>query len=141
MTRILSAAALALAVVALAACGSSGKTSGVAGAHHTMAGGRFHATVDGFTASLRSSVAAFQSGNLAKAAAGSSLLARCPSRVRALSMEARTADETRAVMHLRLACSDMAKAAHAGMSGNLAGAKQFARQAATEAQTAAQLSG
>jgi hypothetical protein len=147
MTRTLSAVSLAVAALALAACGGSGKTSGVAGAHHAkasgMASGSFRASVHGFEARLQTSVQKFESGNISGAAAsGGSLLANCTSTVNdKLAPQARTSAQMKAVTHLRIACSDMSKATDAGMSGNLTKAKQFARQAVVQAQIAARLSG
>lgn len=145
MTRtILMVASLAGALV-LAGCGGStnatGTGGGVAGAHHTQAAGSFRANVHGFEARLQSSVQAFQSGNLSKAASGAGLLTSCSSSVGKLGDEATTSGQKVAVSHLRIACSDMSKASNAGMSGNMTKAKQFARQALKQAQIAARLSG
>lgn len=138
---ILGVAAVLVAAFALAACGGGGKTSGVAGAHHTKAAGSFRASVHGFEARLKTSVRAFQSGNLARAASGSSLLANCSSVTGKLASQATTHAQMQAVVHMRIACSDMSKATHAGMSGNLTKAKAFARAALKQAQIADRLSG
>ncbi len=143
---ILSVAALLVGAIAFAGCGGagsmSGTTSGVAGAHHTKARAKFGATVHGFDARLQASVQALESGNISKAAAASSLLTSCTSTVDGkLAPQASTSAQKQAVAHLRVACSDMAKAAHVGMSGNLTKAKVFARAALEQAQIAAQLSG
>lgn len=140
---ILSAAALLVCALALAACGGSARTSGVAGARHTKGSGDFRASVHGFEARLQTSVHAFQNGNLAGAATnGGALLASCTSTVNGkLAPQASTPAQVQAVTHLRIACSDMSKATHAGMSGNMTKAKQFAKAALKQAQLAAKLSG
>jgi hypothetical protein len=143
MTRtILSVAAVLAGALALAACGGSAQTNGVAGAHHTKTSGHFRAAVHGFEARLQTSVQAFESGNVAQAASDASLLTNCTSLVNGkLAPQARTSAQMKSVTHLRVACSDMSKATHAGMSGNLTKAKQFARAALRQAQIAARLSG
>ena len=144
---ILSAVALAVSALALAACGGSGRTHGVAGAHHTKAegaaGGSFSATAHGFEARIQTSVLKLQRGNLAGAAmSGGSLLTNCTSTVdNKLATHASTPAQLQAVTHLRIACSDISKAGTAGTSGNLAKAKQFAKAALKQSQIAARLSG
>jgi hypothetical protein len=140
---ILSVAALVVSALALAACGASGSTSGVAGAHHSKAGGSFRASVHGFEARVQTSVQKFQSGDIAGAAmSGGSLLTSCTSTVdNKLAPHAQTPAQIQAVTHLRVACSDMSKAASAGASGNLMKAKQFAKAALKQTQIAARLSG
>jgi hypothetical protein len=144
---ILSAVVLVVSALALVACGASGRTSGVAGAHHTKAkgaaSGNFRANVHGFEARLQTNVQKFESGDISGAAmSGGSLLTSCTNTVNnKLAPHASTPAQTQAVTHLRVACSDMSKATQAGVSGNMTKAKQFARQALTQAQIAAKLSG
>lgn len=152
MTRIiLSVAALLAGAVALAGCGGGGSsasgtvgtTSGVAGAHHTKGSGNFRASVHGFEARVQTSVNAFESGNLSSAiSSGGSLLTNCTSVVNhKLAPHAQSHQQKQAVVHLRIACSDMSKAANAGASGNMTNAKAFARAALKQTQIAARLSG
>jgi hypothetical protein len=54
---------------------------------------------------------------------------------------ATTQDRKQAVKHLRTACAEVTQAAKAGSSGDMATAKQFARQALLQAKIAARLSG
>ncbi|MGH3009104.1 MAG: hypothetical protein ACRDLM_06810 [Gaiellaceae bacterium] len=144
---ILGVAALVISTLALAACGASGSTSGVAGAHHAKAGGRaggnFRASMHGFEARIQTSVQKFQSGDIAGAAmSGGSLLTSCTSTVNnKLAPHAQTPAQVQAVTHLRVACSDMSKAAGAGASGNMTKAKHFAGAALKQSQIAARLSG
>jgi predicted small secreted protein len=144
---ILSVAALLAAAVALAGCGgsmsASGTTSGVAGAHHTKAGGSFSASAHGFEARIQTSVQKFETGDIGGAASSAgSLLTSCTSTVNSkLAPKAATPAQIQAITHLRIACSDMSKATHAGMSGNLTKAKQFAKAALKQTQIAARLSG
>lgn len=152
MTKlILSGGALLAAVVALAGCGggtsASGTvtTGGVAGTQHTKTAsgsGSFNANVHGFAARLQTSVQAFENGNVSAAASsGGSLLANCTNTVNnKLAPQASTAAQRKAVTHLRVSCSDMAKAVNAGTSGNMTKTKQFARSALKQAQIAAKLS-
>jgi hypothetical protein len=148
MTKtILSVGALLAVAVALAGCGGSGSasgtTGGVAGAHHARSSGNFRASVHGFEARLQTSVHAFQSGNVTKAiASGGPLLNDCMSVVDTkFASHASTSAQKQAVKHLRVACGDMTQATNAGSSGDMAKAKQFARQALQEAQIATRLSG
>lgn len=148
MTKsILSVGALLLAAIALAGCagsgGASGTTGGVAGRHHAQASGNFRAGVHGFEARLQTSVRAFQGGNLTKAiASGGPLLTHCVQTVDAkIAPHASTRAQKRVLAHLRSACDAMSQAASAGASGNTLKAKQFARTALMQAQTAARLSG
>ena len=152
MTKaILSVGAVLATAVALAGCGGSGSasgtTSGVAGANHTKAAGStngsFRASVHGFEGRLQTSVSAFQKGNIAGAASSAgSLLSNCASTVNTkIAPRATTAAQMKAVTHLRIACSDMSKATHAGMSGNMTKAKEFAKAALQQSQIAAKLSG
>ena len=148
---IIGCAALLAAAIALAGCGgstsASGTTNGVAGAHHTKAAGstsgNLSASVHGFEGRLQTSVSAFQHGNIAAAASSAgSLLSNCASTVNnKIAPRATSAAQMKAVTHLRIACSDMSKATHAGMSGNLNKAKQFAKAALKQSQIAAKLSG
>lgn len=148
---ILSCAALLAAAIALAGCGGSTSASDtqstVAGAHHAKAAGstsgNFSASVHGFEGRLQTSVSAFQKGNIAAAASSAgSLLSNCSSTVNnKIAPRATTAAQTKAVTHLRAACSDMSKATHAGMSGSMTKAKQFAQAALDQSQIAAKLSG
>jgi len=143
---ILSVVAIG-AAIALAGCGAStnasGGAGGVAGVHHTKAAGNFSASVHGFEARLQTSVSAFRHGNVAAAAASAgSLLSSCTSTVNdKLAPRAATATQMKAVIHLRVACSDMSKATNAGMSGNLTKAQQLAKSALQQSQIAARLSG
>jgi hypothetical protein len=63
-------------------------------------------------------------------------LVRFSNTVATLSARAGTSAEQQAVSHLRTACQDMANASARGASGDLAAAKQLARQALVEAQQA-----
>ena len=148
MTKaILSVGALLAVAVALAGCGGSGSasgtTGGVAGAHHVKGAGNFRASVHGFEAQLQTSVHAFQSGNMTAAiASGGPLLNDCIGTVDTrFAPHATTQDRKQAVRHLRTACAEMTQAAKAGSSGDMATAKQFARQALVQAKIAARLSG
>ncbi|HJU37916.1 MAG TPA: hypothetical protein VJ716_10920 [Gaiellaceae bacterium] len=147
MTRaILGVGALLAVAIALAGCGgggsASGTTGGVAGAHHARGSGNFRASVHGFAARLQTSVHAFQSGNLTKAiASGGPVLNDCMGVVDAkIAPHASTANQKRALTHLRTACSAVTEATRAGSSGNLAKAKQFAATALAQARIAARLS-
>jgi hypothetical protein len=148
MNRTISGVAALLAVAAtVAGCGggtsASGTTSGDAGMHHAHGSGTFRASVHGFEAELQTSVHAFQKGNIASAAATAGpLLANCMSTVNnKLAPHAATTTQKQAVVHLRLSCSNMEKAVHTGMSGNLKKAKEYARAALEQSQIAAQMSG
>ena len=150
MTKaILGVGALLAAALALAGCGGSGSgnangtTGGVAGAHHAKGAGNFRASVHGFEANLQTSVHAFQSGNLSKAImSGGPLLSNCMGVVNGkIAPHASTSAQRQALAHLRVACSDMKRAAGAGASGNTARARHFAQAALAQARIAAHLSG
>jgi hypothetical protein len=148
MTKaILSVGALLVIAVALAGCGGSGSasgtTGGVAGAQHAKGAGNFRASVHGFEAQLQTSVHAFQSGNMTKAImSGGPILNDCIGTVDTkFAPHATTQDRKQAVKHLRTACAEVTQAAKAGSSGDMATAKQFARQALLQAKIAARLSG
>lgn len=138
---ILSVAAVIAGAVAVAGCGASGPSTIAAVHHHTMDRGTFRASLHGFEAQLQSSVRAFQSGNLSKAASGAGLLTSCSSAVGRLSDQATKPVQRLAVSHLRIACLNVSKASNAGMAGHTALAKEFARTAVKQAQIAAHLSG
>jgi hypothetical protein len=150
MTKaILGVGALLTAAIALAGCGGSGSgsasgtTGGVAGAHHAQGSGSFRAGVRGFEAKLQTSVHAFQNGNLTQAiASGGPLLTHCVQTVDTkIAPHASTHAQQTVLAHLRSACAEMSQAASAGAAGNTMKAKQFARDALTQAQIAARLSG
>lgn len=148
MTKaILSVGALLAVAVALAGCGGSGSasgtTGGVAGVRHAKGAGNFRASVHGFEAQLQTSVQAFQQGNMTKAiASGGPMLNDCVGTVDTrFAPHATTQDRKQAVKHLRTACAEMTQAAKAASSGDMTTARQFARQALLQAQTAARLSG
>jgi hypothetical protein len=143
MTRTILCFGAIAAAIALAGCGASGKTSGVAGAHHARSAGSFRAGVHGFEAQLQASVQKFKSGDIAGAAAGGgSLLANCDSLVNGkLGPQARTQAQMHSVAQLRIACKDLSKATSEGAAGNLKRAKHFADEAVEHAKIAARLSG
>jgi len=147
---ILGAGALFAVSIALAGCAgsSSGSASGttaggIVGSHHAQGAGNFRASVHGFEARLQTSVHAFQSGNLTKAiASGGSLLTNCVQSVDTkIAPHTPTQAQKQVLAHLRSACGSMSQAAGAAAAGNTLKAKQFARTALTQAQTAARLSG
>lgn len=144
---ILGVAALLAVAATLAGCGggtsASDSTTGAAGMHHAHGAATFRAGVHGFEAKLQTSVHAFQKGDIAAAAATAGpLIASCMSTVNnKLAPHAATTAQKQAVVHLRLSCSNMTKAVHAGLSGNLKKAKEYARAAVEQSQIAAQMSG
>lgn len=143
MTRvILSAGAVIVGALVLAACGASGETRAV-GTPPTKSAAQFRASVHSFEARLQASVEKFQSGNLSGAAlSGGSLLANCTHFVDGtLAKQATTPAQLQSVGHLRIACSDMSKATNAGMSGSLTKAKELAHAALEQSQIAARVSG
>lgn len=150
MTRsILTGGAILAVAIALAGCAGSGSgsgsgtTGGVVGSHHAQGAGNFRASVHGFEARLQTSVQAFQSGNLTKAiASGGPLLTNCVQSVDTkIAPHAPTQAQKQVLAHLWSACSSMSQAAAAAAAGNTLKAKQFARTALAQAQTAARLSG
>jgi hypothetical protein len=150
MTKaILGVGALLAAAIALAGCGGSGRdsasvtTGGVAGAHHAQGAGNLRAGVHRFEARLQTSVRAFQSGNLTQAiASGGPLVTNCVQTVDTkIAPHASTHAQQKVLAHLRSACAELSQAAGAGASGNTTKAKLFARDALTQAQIAARLSG
>lgn len=145
MTRaILSVGALLGVAIALAGCGGGGSTTvttgGVAGASIAKEAGSFQVKVRGFEARVANAVKAFENGNLAQAAGADNLLANCSDIVKTkFAQQAATSARKRAVVHLRIVCRDLAKASTAFANRNLTKAKAYARQALTEAETAAHL--
>jgi len=152
---ILGVGAILAAAIALAGCGGSGSAGGTAGTtggvagvsttktsttvHGTTRGGsNFNAHATALATKIRKSVDAFAKGNLAAAASsGASLLSSCkPTVSRQLAPHATTGAQRETVKDLRLACGDLQKADKQGMSGNMSGAKNWARQAAHYAQLA-----
>lgn len=146
MKRILSIAALIAGAVALAGCGGSSNTSATAGgtatgAHQAHVSATFRARIHSFEASLQSSVQAFQSGNLSKAAKSAFLVTKCSGMAAQLESVAKTPADKEAVFHLRQACTLMSKASNAGVSGHMAKAKQYARASLMQARIAGRISG
>jgi hypothetical protein len=158
---ILSVGAVLAAAVALAGCGGGGSsvggtvstpagtTGGVAGVSTSQTSttvtassgsSSFSASVHGLYARIKRSVNQFENGNLSAAASsGASLLANCHSTVNnQLAPHASNSMQKQAVSDLRTACTDMQKAANAGNSGNMSGAKNYAKQALQQAKMAVQ---
>lgn len=152
MTRVLiTMGALLAAAVALAGCGGSGSvasgttvgatvgtTGGVAGVQTTQGSAGFSARVNNLQSRIRTAMRKLANGNVTGAASvGGTLLMNCQSTVDTkLAPHATTTSQKQAVSHLRTACADVSQASTKAAAGDLATAKQLAKQAMSEAQQA-----